>query len=209
MRRSLPALLVPLALCAGIAACSQPTTVVIVALPGAEGREVPVVGQEMVLLPYDRDSVTKALSAAWPVPRPDTLPLTTLLDSLRGAYSRFVAAPPATREAARRSMDALRNSLEPRIAVLRAGQTAWQDSAWRTYDSVTFAYIRLAARDPFADTTDARGMAVVRPSRPGPWWVTLTAWDVADPYSEWYWNVPLTGDTLRLTAANAVHRRRY
>jgi hypothetical protein len=198
-------LLVPLAL----AACSQPTTVVIVALPGADGRETPVAEQVMVLLPYDRDSMTAALTAAWPTPRPDTLPFTTLLDSLRGAYARFVAAPPARRDAARRDMEALRTALEPRIALLRTAQRDWQDSAWRTYDSVTFGLIRRLARDPFADTTDAQGMARVTPPRPGPWWATMTAWDQGDPYTEWYWNVPLTGDTVRLTTANALHRRRY
>src|SRR5690242_11190893 len=147
-------------------ACSQPTTVVTVELPGADGRAIPVAEQAMVLLPYDRDSVTAALTAAWPTPRPDTLPLTTLLDSLRGAYARFVAAPPARRDAARRDMESLRTALEPRIALLRAAQHAWQDGAWRTYDSVTFALIRRIARDPFADTTDARGMARVTPPRP-------------------------------------------
>lgn len=198
-------LLVPLL----VAACSEPTTVVVVALPGADGRVAPVAEQAMVLLPYDRDSVTAALTAAWPTPRPDTLPLTTLLDSLREGYARFVAAPPARREATRGDMERLRAALEPRIAPLRAAQHEWQDSAWRTYDSVTFGMIRRLARDPFADTTDARGMGRVTPPRPGPWWVTMTAWDQADPYTEWYWNVPLNGDTLRLTAANASHRRRY
>lgn len=206
MQRPLTALALVMLACA---ACSQPTTVVIVALPGAGGRETPVAEQAMVLLPYDRDSMTAALTAAWPTPRPDTLPLTTLLDSLRGAYGRFVAAPPARKDAARREMEALRTALEPRIATLRAAQHEWQDAAWRTYDSVTFALIRRLARDPFADTTDAQGIARVTPPRPGPWWVTMTAWDQADPYTEWYWNVPLTGDTLRLTTANASHRRRY
>ena len=183
-------------------ACSQPTTVVTVALPGADGRATPVADQAIVLLPYDRDSMTAALTAAWPTPRPDTLPLTTLLDSLRDAYARFVAAPPARKDEARRDMEALRTTLEPRIALLRTAQHEWQVGAWGTYDSVTFALIRRIARDPFADTTDALGMARVTPPRPGPW-------DQADPYTEWYWNVPLTGDTLRLTTANASHRRRY
>lgn len=196
-------------LATGLSACTRPTTVVSVSTPGADGREVPATGQAMVLLPYDRDSITAALTAAWPTPRPDTLPLTTLLDSLRGAYRRFVAAPPDQREATRREMESLRQRLEPRIAVLRVAQQAWQDSAWRTYDSVTFALVRRLARDPFADTTDATGLARVTPARPGPWWVTMTAWDAADPYTEWYWNLPLAGDTLRLTAANAAHRRRY
>ena len=202
----MPRRLLPLLL---LAACSQPTTVVVVALPGADGRDGPVAEQAMVVLPYDRDSMTAALTAAWPTPRPDTLPLTTLLDSLRGAYARFVAAAPARKDAARREMESLRTALEPRVAELRGAQHAWQDSAWRTYDSVTFALIRRLARDPFADTTDARGMARVTPPRPGPWWVTMTAWDRADPYTEWYWNVPLAGDTLRLTTANASHRRRF
>ena len=200
--------LAPLALLI-VAACGRTTTVVVVALQGADGRETPVAEQAMVLLPYDRDSVTAALTAAWPTPRPDTLPLARLLDSLSAGYARFRTAAPAAKEEARRAMERERAALEPRVAALRAEQRAWRDSAWRSYDSLTFALIRRLARDPFADTTDASGAAVVCPSRPGPWWVTLTAWDAADPNAEWYWNLPLTGDTLRLTTANAVHRRRY
>ena len=199
---------------AGVAAlaslgCSRPTTVVVVELPGTDSVVIPVAEQAMVVLPYDRDSITAQLSAAWPAPRPDTLPLALLLDSLRGAYARFVTAPASRRDAERRAMGSLQAELEPRVAALRSAQHAWQDSAWKSYDSLTFALIRRLARDPFADTTDARGIARVTPPRPGPWWVTMTAWDRSDPYTEWYWNVPLAGDTLRLTTANASHRRRY
>jgi hypothetical protein len=192
-----------------LAGCHSDRTVVVVSVPGADGREVPAAGQILVMLPYDRDSVLAQISAPWVAARPDTAPLGHLLDSLRNVYARYLSAAPAERAAARATLDAALAKVGDRLTLLRAAQHDWQDSAYRTYDSLTFALTERLARDPFADTTDAYGVAVVSPSRSGPWWVTVTAWDAADPYSEWYWNRPLSGDTLHLNVANAHHRRRY
>lgn len=188
--------------------CQRAETVVIVTSPGTDGVEVPIAGKAFVVLPYDRDSITQVLTAA-ATPRPDTLELGRLLDSLRGAYRRYLAAPAAERPAAKTALDRLTERSAPRLVALRLAQTAWRDSAYRSYDSLTYALFRHLARDPFADTTDVRGMALVAPSRAGPWWVTFQTWDARDPYTEWYWNVPLVGDTLRLTAANAQRRSRF
>ncbi|MEO6068793.1 MAG: hypothetical protein ABJB33_05875 [Gemmatimonadota bacterium] len=192
-----------------LAGCRASGTVVFIEVPGADGRDTPVADQAFVVLPYDRDSMIGVIGAPWVASRPDTIPMVQLLDTLRAAYARFLATPPAQRAAAKIGLDRERNAVEARLAPLRAAQHAWQDSAYRSYDSVTFALVKRLARDPFVDTTDATGMTRVAPSRSGPWWVTATAWDATDPYSEWYWNLPLTGDTLRLTAATARHRHRF
>lgn len=192
-----------------LAACTRSSTVIIVSVPHGDGSQIPVASQELVLLPYDRDSVIAGLTAPFAASRPDTLPLVRLLDSLKLAYQRYLAVPTRERPAARPALDAVLAGAEGRLTTLRASQHAWRDSAFRSYDSITFALTKRLARDPFADTTDARGLVRVTPSRSGPWWVTVTAWDAADPNAEWYWNQPLVGDTLYLSAANARHRRRF
>lgn len=191
-----------------LAGCREAATVVIVSIPDGAGVARPAVEQILTVVPYDRDSVIRAISAPWLAHRPDTLPLTLLLDSLQRAFARLATASPADRAAARAAVDRLQ-APDGALARLRAAQHAWQDSAYASYDSLTFALVKRIARDPFADTTDAAGVALVRPSRSGPWWITATTWDAKDPFSEWYWNLPLVGDTLRLTAANARHRRRF
>jgi hypothetical protein len=200
----------PIALCLLLAlACSGGGTEVIVSVPTESGGDAPAAEQVLVLLPYDRDSVVAALGAPHLASRPDTLPMTRLFDSLRVAYLAYHTATGAAREAAKAHLDALRMSSEERLAELRAADREWRDTAYRTYDSSTFALTKRLARDPFADTTDLQGRTRIAPSRSGPWWVTATAWDAADPNAEWYWNVPLTGDTVRLSSANARHRRRF
>lgn len=202
MRQLLPLVLL-------VAACSGGRTVVIVSVPTGTGGESLAAEQVLVLLPYDRDSIVATLSAPWLDTRPDTMPLVRLFDTLRTAFDRYSALPSPRPTTARVALDALRDASAGRLVDLRAAQRAWRDSAYRTYDSVTFALTKRLARDPFADTTDAKGRAIVTPTMGGPWWVTVTAWDAADPNAEWYWNQPLTGDTLRLSAANARHRRRF
>jgi hypothetical protein len=191
-----------------LVACREPATTVTISVPDHEGRETPIGGQQVVLLPYDRDSVIAALTAQAATPQPDPAPLERLLDSLRIAYAAYGATPAAGRPAAQQRLEVRRAELEPRVAELRAIQHAWRDATYATYDSVTFRMTRKLVRDPVSDTTDARGVVTIQPSRSGPWWVTVTAWDAADPFSEWYWNQPLLGDTVRLTTANARHRPR-
>jgi len=184
-------------------ACSEPATTVTLSVGGA-----PIKGEELVVLPYDRDSVVADLTAKAASPQPDAAPLVALLDSLRQAYASLAAAPMNGKVAAQRAFDRRKGVLDAKISALREAQHEWRESAYRTYDSVTFRLIRDLARDPFTDTTDATGTATIRPKRGGPWWVTVTAWDPDDPFSEWYWNARLTGDTLRLTTENARRRPR-
>ena len=191
-----------------LAACQRTETVVILSSPGADGVEVPMTGKSFVVLPYDRDSVTRILAAA-AGPRPDTMELARILDTLRTAWAHYLAAPVAERPALKTAIDRATERTTRRLTELRMAQAAWRDSAYRSYDSLTYALFRRLARDPFADTTDMQGVAVVAPSRAGAWWVTVSTWDARDPYSEWYWNVPLVGDTVRLSAANAQRRSRF
>lgn len=203
MRHAPPLLALPsLALVASLAACGTPETVVTFTVNGT-----PVQRQAVVILPYDRDSILAALGAQAPTPQPDPAPLVALLDSLRQAYAAMTAAPPGDPRA-RKALEARRAQLEPRIEVLRTAQHQWRDAAYQGYDSITYAFTRRLARDPFTDTTESDGAVTLRPPQNGRWWVTARAWDVADPYSEWYWNLPLTGDSLHLTTANAQHRPR-
>jgi hypothetical protein len=195
MRQALPLL-------ALLTACGNPRTVVTLTVNGQ-----PVRGQAVVVLPYDRDSIVAALAAQAPTPQPDPAPLVALLDSLRQAYAVMAAAPPGDAKA-RAALDARRAQLEPRVDSLRAEQHRWRDAAYKAYDSITFAFTRRLARDPFTDTTESDGAVTLRPPQNGRWWVTVRTWDVNDPYTEWYWNLPLTGDTLHLTTTNAQRRPR-
>ena len=203
--RRLPPLL-PFVL--ALAACRPSGTVVVLTSTGADGRPVAVGQMPLVILPYDRDSVADALTAAAPA-RPDTMGLVRLFDSLRTAYRRTLTTTGADQVAARGAYDRLRQGLAPTLDSLRQVQQAWRARAYGGYDTLTLALIHRLTRDPFTDTTDAQGMANVRPRMSGPWWVTVSTWDANDPYSEWYWNVPLAGDTLRLSPANARRRTRF
>jgi len=191
-----------LALATTLVGCGSPETVVTLTVNGT-----PVQGQVVVVLPYDRDSILAALAAQAPTPQPDPAPLVALLDSLRQAYAAMAKAPPGDPRA-RKALEARRAQLEPRVEVLRTAQHAWRDAAYQAYDSVTYSFTRLLARDPFTDTTESGGAVTVRLPKNGRWWVTVRAWDAADPYSEWYWNLPLEGDSVHLTTANAQHRPR-
>jgi hypothetical protein len=143
------------------------------------------------------------------------------LDSLpRGApeyralYERFaaasdsVAAARARSEGARTALAAARTAFVERSESLRARVRQWEDSTYAGYDSIVRALVRARARDPVADTTDAAGWARLR-LPPGRWWVYARAWDVGDPNAEWYWNVPVTGDTLLLSSRTGRRKPRY
>ena len=41
------------------------------------------------------------------------------------------------------------------------------------------------------------------------WWVTGHAIDPRDPNAEWYWNLPVKGDTMYLNPKNGLNRPRY
>jgi len=109
---------------------------------------------------------------------------------------------------ARADLDAARPQFLARSESLRAAVRDWQDSTYRGYDGAVDSIVRATHRQPVADTTDASGVAQLT-LRGGPWWVYSRSWDPADPNAEWYWNVPVTSDTVRLNAATGVNRPRY
>ncbi len=109
---------------------------------------------------------------------------------------------------ARADLNAARPSFVARSESLRTALRNWQDSTYRGYDSVVDSLVRARHRQPVADTTDASGTAVVQ-LRGGPWWVYARSWDPNDPNAEWYWNVSVSSDTVRLDATSGLNRPRY
>ena len=141
-------------------------------------------------------------------------------DSLR----RLPASPERTREVARvnDSLSALgprlaqaradveraRLALWPTMDSLRGEYKAWERIAHRGYDSIVKRYLGTEFVNTVSDTTGADGWAEILLTN-GDWWVTARAIDPRDPNGEWYWNVPITRDTVYLTPRNGHNRPRY
>ena len=109
---------------------------------------------------------------------------------------------------ARAALEAARPAFVARSESLRTAIRNWQDSTYHGYDAAVDSLVRARQRVPVADTTDASGAAVIE-LRGNPWWIYARSWDPADPNAEWYWNVPVTSDTVRLDATTARNRPRY
>jgi hypothetical protein len=114
----------------------------------------------------------------------------------------------AARDRAQENLAVARANLGPRMDTLRAAISRWEDSTYRGYDSVTKALGSGLGREPIADSTGADGTARLR-LPPGKWWIYARSWDAWDPNSEWYWNLPVTGDHLVLDRASGRRRPRY
>jgi hypothetical protein len=152
----------------------------------------------------------------------DTLAtLTAKLDSLprqapayRDLYASFGALSEQLKQAeaheaeARKALDAARGKFVSRSDSLRGRMRAWEDSAYAGYDSIVRGITERSGRAHVADTTDATGHASVT-LRGKPWWIYARSWDATDPNSEWYWNVPVTRDTVVLDPRSGRRRPRY
>ena len=123
-----------------------------------------------------------------------------LSDSLERAEARRDLAATALRQA--------RLTFVPLSDSLRNEVRAWEDTTFQRYDSLVTGLAEETGRTGLVDTTDSDGLATMRIGR-GAWWVYARAWDVADPNSEWYWNVPLAGDTIRLDRRNGIKLPNY
>ena len=147
--------------------------------------------------------------------------LKTRLDSLpRNApeYGRLYAAlegltdsvAAAGREAAaaRGALDTARAAFVTESESLRAAVRHWEDSTYHGYDSIVRNLAARRRQDPLTDTTDARGWASFELG-PGRWWIYGRSWDAGDPNAEWYWNVPVEGDTTLLDPRSGRRRPRY
>lgn len=131
-----------------------------------------------------------------------------------GAYRKWSAwrdsmrAIDAEAAAARAALEKARPAFIAQSESLRATIRAWQDSTLQGYHEAAESLVKRSHREPAADTTDASGYGSVT-LRGGPWWIYARSWDPGDPNAEWYWNVPVDADTIRLDASTAVHRPRY
>ena len=189
-----------------------------------------------MLLPFDRDSLRTVLENRAPSTRPSEARLDSLLSEFRDPFNQYLriayaidrvrsAAAAATDSSLRRRLDdsletltnalqqsrtalnQVRSRLEPAIDSERTRIRGWEDTAFRSYDSLGNALARELHREPIVDSTRAIGHTRVR-VRAGDSWVVARAVNVRDPNSEWYWNVRLEGDTVRLSSANGRVRPR-
>lgn len=112
-------------------------------------------------------------------------------------------------EKARKDLAVARERLQPGIDSLRSRIRAWEDTAYRAYDSISAAITSGVGHDAASDSTRADGWASVKLPRKGPWWVYARAVNVQDPNAEWYWNIKVAGDTVRLSSGNGRSRTRF
>ncbi len=144
--------------------------------------------------------------------RIDSLPRNT--PEYRELYAGFaaltdtLAAAQRRTESARTELDGARKRFIERSESLRALIRHWEDSTYRGYDSITRNLAMRRAQDPRTDTTRGDGWARFT-LPPGPWWIYGRSWDATDPNAEWYWNVPVSSDTILLTSRSGRQRRRY
>jgi hypothetical protein len=143
------------------------------------------------------------------------------LDSLpRGSaeydslYRRFAAGSDSLtrardqRDQAQRSLAVVRNRLGPALDSLRGLMARWEDSTYREYASITARLSSSLGREAIADSTDAWGKATLK-LPPGDWWIYAHSWDAWDPNSQWYWNVPVTGNRVVLDRTTGRRTPRY
>jgi hypothetical protein len=127
------------------------------------------------------------------------------------AFSRLddsLAAARKTSERARQGLDRARTEFAERGDPLRARIRHWEDSTYRGYDSITRGLAARRRQDPLTDTTGADGWAhFTLPA--GEWWIYGRSWDATDPNTEWYWNLPVSDDTMLLSSRTGRQRRRY
>jgi hypothetical protein len=125
---------------------------------------------------------------------------TRLSDSLPAAQRRG--------EQARAQLDRARANFVDRSDSLRSLIRHWEDSTYQGYDSIVRNIALRQRREPVTDTTGADGWGHFHlPS--GRWWIYGRSWDATDPNAEWYWNLPVEGDTLLLSSRTGRRQPRY
>lgn len=123
-----------------------------------------------------------------------------------GRLSDSIGVAEAHAKTAHDFLDKARSTFVSKSESLRAAVRQWEDSTYRGYDSIVRGLSR--GREAVTDTTGADGWAHLR-IKPGRWWIYARSWDATDPNSEWYWNVPATGDTLILSSRTGRRQPRY
>jgi hypothetical protein len=122
--------------------------------------------------------------------------------------SDSVAAAERRAERSRDDLDKARREFVGRSDSLRARVRQWEDSTYRGWDSIVQSLTTAPAREAATDTTGATGWAQFILG-PGRWWLYARAWDTGDPNAEWYWNIPVTEDTVLLSSRTGERRPRY
>jgi len=153
-----------------------------------------------------QDSLSRVKSALDSLPRDSP--------EYRARYGTFVtlgaerAAADRQRDSLQRALKAARDAFGTRSDSTRLALREWEDSTYRDYEKITQELARNVAQQPTADTTGADGTATLVLKK-GRWWIYARTWDALDPNAEWYWNVPVRGDSLSLSPENAHRRPRY
>jgi ABC-type transporter Mla subunit MlaD len=144
--------------------------------------------------------------------RLDSLPRGS--DEYRERYAAFgrmndsLVALQARTEQRHSELDRARAAFVERSETLRTAIRHWEDSTYQGYDSLTDALAAERHRQAVTDTTGADGWAHFTLDG-GPWWIYGRSWDATDPNAEWYWNVPVTSDTILLSSRAGRQRPRY
>jgi hypothetical protein len=131
--------------------------------------------------------------------------------ALHDTYARLsdsLAQVEKRAERARVTLDRARAEFLSRGESLRTAIRQWEDSTYRGYDSIVDNLARNRGREAVTDTTGSTGWAHFT-LRPGRWWLYARAWDTGDPNAEWYWNVPVEGDTVLLSSRTGRRRPKY
>lgn len=89
----------------------------------------------------------------------------------------------------------------------------WERIVYAAYDSLASAALTASGREAHTFTTEANGEAHVT-LEPGMWWLVVRRGDTANPFLEYYWNVPvqvngLVPTVLPLTESHARLRWRH
>jgi hypothetical protein len=205
-----------------LGACRGGVVVIEATIPDETGALTPLAGARLVFLPYDRDSVIQVLENRAPSARPSMARLDSLFDAFRAPFNEYLrlsaSLARSTDTTARRAiqdsvtrargvLSATRDRLEPSIDSERIRIRAWEDTAFRTYDSIGGLLVRKSYRDAIVDSTRSNGRVRLKLKR-GVWYVTARAVNVQDPNREWYWNLRVEGDTVRLTPSTGRARPR-
>jgi hypothetical protein len=132
--------------------------------------------------------------------RPIAVRVKQMADSLRAMETRL--------ERARIQLDRARAEFVQQSESPRAAIRQWEDSTYRGYDSIVEQLVRSRGHEASTDTTGETGWAHFKLGR-GDWWLYARAWDTSDPNAEWYWNLPVSDDTIFLSSRTGRRRPRY
>jgi hypothetical protein len=109
---------------------------------------------------------------------------------------------------AQAALSRARSDFVTRSESLRVAIRQWEDSTYLGWESIVESLTKARGMEPVTDTTNGTGWAHFTLA-PGPWWIYARAWDTSDPNSVWYWNLPLSRDTVLLSSRTGRQQPRY